>query len=180
VQQTQRYFRLDVRIPFAIQQRFEDEPPATLQTTFARQLAKKARSTLGNLSGRRDGEVKAALSATLDAMAVLEREVELLHRMVVLQSRGVDLRPTRLSIGGDGCVVQEQVDVPWGLVRVHMSLSLPGGERLVSADATAGPDAEGRFSILFDPDDPELRDLVVAFVFEQQRRERRRVLDADL
>lgn len=168
-----RFFRAPARVELALDS--ADSAAALLRPVQARRLAGQAREVLGRLSTRRDAEVKEALVHVLDAVSALEREVELLHRRALLGNRGVSLVEHDVRIGGDGLeVVGLQAE---GHVGVHMGLRVAGSYQLVSVRAQAR-DAGTHVELLFDDIDAASRDLVVAFVFEQQRRARRRELDA--
>ena len=130
--------------------------------------------SLGRLSSRRDFEVKEALSLVLDAVSAMERELEAMQRRILLGERGVTMRELDVRIGGDGIWVPEGVE---GHVVVHMGLRVGGAHHLVSTHGSACT-APGGSEIAFMDPDPSVRDLVVAFVFDQQRKERRRELDA--
>ncbi|HJN74019.1 MAG TPA: hypothetical protein QGF58_08820 [Myxococcota bacterium] len=145
-----------------------------LRPVQARRLAVEAREHLDRLSNRRDLEVKEALGLVLDAVAAMERELEEMQRRLLLGQRGVTLREQPVRIGGDGLWVGEKVE---GAVLVHLGLRVAGAHHLVCAHAV-GRTAPGGSELAFTDPDPSVRDLVVAFVFDQQRKERRRELDA--
>ncbi len=149
-----------------------------------RRLAEHARGLVGTLSTRRDSQVKAALSAVLDAVAALEREVELLHRRMFLESRGIDLQHRPVEIGADGLWLLDVTPAERELLSeqgARLLLVLPGrgGERLLALNVEAGDWREDAVDLVFSDPDPALVDLVVAFAFETQRKERRRELQTD-
>jgi hypothetical protein len=139
-------------------------------------MAKHARRQVALLSDNRDRPVREAISSVLDIVETLERQVELLHRRMVLEFRKLKLEPTRVSIGGDG--VEFVPDEPLSVgdsIRLHILIPLRGGRNLLSVDGfvtTVG--ADNLASVTFASDEPETLDLLVGFTFEHQRRERRR------
>jgi hypothetical protein len=146
-------------------------------------LAEHARGLVGALSTRRDSQVKAALGAVLDAVGALEREVELLHRRVFLEARGVVLYDREVRLGADGLWLHGATPAERALLtgpgaRVHLELPCRGGEQLLALNVIAGCWRGNAVDLLFDDPDPALVDMVVAFAFETQRKERRRELDA--
>lgn len=167
-----QFFRVDARVELALDT--PDSADAGLRPVQARRLADQARQVLGKLSTRRDAEVREALVHVLDAVTVLEREVELLHRRALLGGRGVQLVEHAVRIGGDGLEAPLQASGPF---LVHMGLRLSGAYHLISVRANAHRSPRGT-ELTFEDIDTSSRDLIVAFVFEQQRRERRRELDA--
>lgn len=168
-----RFFRVDARVELAVDS--ADSAASWLRPVQARALAGQARDVLGKLSTRRDADVREALVHVLDAVSALEREVELLHRRALLGNRGVTLVERAVRLGGDGLsVAGVSIDGP---VLVHMGLRVGGSYQLVSVRAAASALDEGTELQFVDIDGPS-RDQVIAFVFEQQRRERRRELDA--
>jgi len=169
---SERWFRVQTTVEVGF------EEPRTggggLRPLQARKLAEQARLSLDRLSNRRDLEVKEALSLVLDAVAAMERELEEMQRRTLLDRRGVRLEQCEVRIGGDGFWTPMSVEGP---VLVHIGLRVGGVHHLVSALAV-GRTAPGGSEIRFTDPDPGVRDLVVAFVFDQQRQERRRELDA--
>ncbi len=173
-------FRVCARVGLALDERRSSR---AIQPIQGRRLADHARSLVGTLSSRRDSEVKLALSAVLDAVGALEREVELLHRRVFLEGRGVELHDRDVEIGADGLWLagvtgSERAQLSNGGGRLHLELPLPTGEQLVAVDVVVSGWRGDTVDLLFDDPDPTLVDVIVAFVFSKQRRERRRELDA--
>ena len=173
-------YRVPARVGLALDERRSNR---LVQPIQGRRLAEHARSLVGSLSSRRDSQIKDALSAVLDAVGALEREVELLHRRVFLEARGVELHDRDVEIGADGLWLShvtgaERAQLTEGAARLHLELPLPTGEQLVAMDVVVGGWREDRVDLLFDDPDPARVDVIVAFVFSKQRRERRRELDA--
>ncbi len=172
--QSTAYFRVELELPITLEPLGSEAGPAP-RPILSRQLAARAREVLSHMSHSANGEVLDALSSVLAAVEVLEREVEMLHRQMFLSSRGLELSSRRLWIGGDGLRL-EGADLPAVGERARVYLSLPArdGEQLLVLDAEVRPGGELTFTDI----EPSLRDRLVAFVFESQRRERRRELDA--
>ena len=166
------WYRVEALVELALEEPGMDSGLAPVQ---ARRLAVEARRSLDRLSTRRDQEVREALGLVLDAVETLEREVELLHRRSVLRGRGLALRPVHASIGGDGLWMPESHGP--GRVLLHLGLRSSGAYHLVSTLAELSS-AAGGSELRFVEPDPGVQDLIVAFVFETQRKERRRELDA--
>jgi len=166
-----RFFRVEAFVDMAVEPRRGGPGLAPVE---ARRLSREAYRALEGLSSRRDAEVKHALGLVLDALTAMERELEIIQRRNLLQSRGVELRPLRAFIGGDGMVADEALPII-GEATVHLSLPVRGHTELLSVDAHIEPDTRTvRFRDVAD----SVRDVLVAFTFEQQRKERRRELDA--
>lgn len=172
--QSPAYFRVEVELPLALEP-LEPGACEAPRPVLSRQLAARARDVLSRMSHSANGEVRDALASTLAAVEALEREVEMLHRQMFLSNRGLRLSHRRLRIGGDGLrLAGGDCPVSGELVRIYLSLPAREGEQLLVLDAQAGPGGELTFTDI----EPGLRDRLVAFVFEYQRRERRRELDA--
>ncbi len=167
------WFRVEATVELALDE--AGSHASGMQPIQARRLAAEARQSLDRLSTRRDAEVRASLALVLDAVETLEREVELLHRRSVLRGRGLALRQVHATIGGDGMWVSESHGSRAALV--HLGLRVGGAYHLVSTDAEVRPEAGGTELRWVDAD-PSVQDLLIAFAFEQQRKERRRELDA--
>ena len=170
-------FRVSTVIPTAI------EPVVTTSTgappflTLGRRLSGQARMQVEKLSNRSETHLKEALSLTLDAMEAIEREVEMLHRRMVLTFRDLELVDTEMELGADGAFLPGRAPPETGLARVHLLLNVRNARELVSIEADV-LSRDGGCEFSFSTADPEVQDLVVAFAFEHQRRERRRALDA--
>jgi hypothetical protein len=167
----QTWFRVQTTVELAVEQ----GQASALAPVQARRLAHAARESVGQLSTRRDQEVAEALSRVLDAVEVLEREVELVWRQQRLASRSLVLETTQVHIGGDGLRLERALEAgPW---TVHLGVVVQGAYRLLTLDATARP-VPGGTELLWREPDATSQDAVVALVFELQRKERRRVRDA--
>ena len=139
-------------------------------------MAKHARRQVALLSDNRDRPVREAISSVLDIVETLERQVEMLHRRMVLDFRKLKLEPTRMNIGGDGVeFVLEDPPTVGDTIRLHILVPLRGGRNLLSVDGiVTSVSNDNSTSVTFTSDEPETLDLLVGFTFEHQRRERRR------
>ncbi len=164
------WFRIEALVDLAV------APPGSvsLAPIEGRRLAVEARDALDELSGRREAEVKRVLSLVLNAVTALERQMEVLQRRWMLQNHGVTLKPHQVRIGADGLVTREPLLVT-GPALVHLGLNMRGQQHLLSLNAEVSGD--GLRVDFIDPE-PFDRDTLVAFTFEQERRERRRELDS--
>ncbi len=153
----------------------EQEPPGA--TTGSTPLADRARGAAARV-GRANFEVRDALWALLEAVAGLERTVDRLERTLELRDHGIELRPELVLVGADGVGLQRHGPWPDGeAVYVHLSLELREAGHLLALHGVVERDADGTF-VRFTGLREDVRDLLVAFVFQQEARERRRVLDA--
>ena len=176
-------FRVSTTLPIAVEPMPDTDPSSAYSLTLGRKLSEETRAVLEKFSNRSEAHIKEAFAGVLDAVSALEREVEMLHRRMHLAFQRIDLVDTQVSIGEHG------IQVPWtedlaefGRVRVHLLVSARSARHLLTLEARlqAASESEG-LEYAFEYTDPELIDLLVAFVFEHQRRERRRELDiADL
>lgn len=143
-------------------------------------ITDRARSTLNRMSRNIDVDVYEAMSAMVEAMQQLEREVHLLRHRQALSAMGVELRGELVEIGGDGVTLQR--DIPFGEgdgVQVHLDLKVWGMQRLMVLRAVVRKDETGSH-LDFTDIGPEQRDTLVALVFQEQGRRRRHALaDAD-
>ena len=177
VSSSQHYFRVHLDLPLAIQV-MDPSGGAALRPVLARQLAVRARDVLGRMSASHHGDLRDALGSVLQAVEALEREVEMLHRKMFLSNQGIVLRSRRVALGGDGLTllgpgIEDDTPGEGERVRVYLALSSTAGEQLLIVDGLA----DGG-EVRFDDVEPALRDRLIAFVFDYQRRERRRELDS--
>lgn len=144
-----------------------------------RHMASHARRQLNLLRSNRDQPIREAVSAVLDIVETLERQVEMLHRRMVLDFRKLALEPTEMLIGGDGArfVLEEEFELG-ERIKAHLLVPLRGGRNLVEVKGTVVEIFDGMVEVQFDEGSDEMLDLLVGFCFEHQRRERRRELDA--
>jgi hypothetical protein len=170
-------FRVSTVIPMAIEPVETATSGAPPFLTLGRRLSGQARLQVEKLSNRSETHLKEALSLTLDAMEAIEREVEMLHRRMLLTHRDLELVDTELELGADGAFLPATTPPETGVARLHLLLNVRNARHLVSIEADAEP-RDGGCEFTFSTADPDVRDLVVAFAFEHQRRERRRELDA--
>jgi hypothetical protein len=115
----------------------------------------------------------------LDVVETLERQVEMLHRRMVLDFRKLDLVRRRVKLGGEGLLMEDPLDFSEDqLVRLHILLPIRGGRSLLTVDGVVTQSDESGIEFKFTEEDPEVIDRIVAFSFEHQRKERRRALDS--
>ncbi|MEE2751802.1 MAG: hypothetical protein VX519_10260 [Myxococcota bacterium] len=174
----QESFRVSAVLPVAFEVLNSDASGAPPFLTLGRRLSQNARDVVEKLSSRADAEFKEAITLTLDAMEALERQVDMLQRRVLLNAKDLELVDTEMELGADGVWIAEDMQHE-GRVRLHLLLSARNAHHLLVMDASAGP-KDGGTEYRWEPTDPQNRDLIVAFAFEHQRRERRRELDAPI
>ena len=145
--------------------------------TLGRRLSQNAREAVEKLSSRADAEFKEVITLTLDSIEAVERQVDMLQRRVLLNAKGLELVDTEMELGADGAWIAQQKAPHEGRVRLHLLLLARNAHHLLTMDAAASP-KDGGTEYRWEPTDPQNRDLIVAFAFEHQRRERRRELDA--
>jgi hypothetical protein len=170
-------FRVSTVVPTAIEPVETTAESAPPFLTLGRRLSGQARLQVEKLSNRSEAHLKEALSMTLDAMEAIEREVEMLHRRMLLNFRDLELVDTKMELGADGAFLPATEPPDTRLARLHLLLNVRNARHLVSIEADVLA-RDGGCEFSFSTADPEVRDLVVAFAFEHQRRERRRALDA--
>ncbi len=139
-------------------------------------LADRARATAARI-GRASLEVRDALWAVLDAVSGLERTVEWLQVSLALRTQGTELQPQLVLIGADG--IELQRPGPWSegqFVHVYVMLDVRDVQQLLAVQATVEQRETGAYLAFRELRDDE-RDLIVAFVFQQEAKERRRALD---
>jgi hypothetical protein len=142
-------------------------------------LAAEARDQVAMLGSRQPDQYKEALNAVLDVVETLERQVEMLHRRMILDFRKLDLVRRRLELGGDGLRLFEGEGFARGdRVRLHILLPVRHGRNLITVDAEVSSVDGSEVEFQFSEQEPEVLDMIVAFSFEHQRKERRRELDA--
>ena len=173
------YFRVNAVLPLAIERREGEDHPPPPALVIGRSLASEARDQLSQLGSRQPDQYKDALNSVLDVVETLERQVEMLHRRMVLDFRKLDLVRRRLELGGDGLHLFEESGFEVGeRVRLHILLPVRNGRSLIAVDGQVNEVTEDGVGFLFDEQEPEVIDLIVAFSFEHQRKERRRELDS--
>ncbi len=173
------YFRVNAVLPIAIERNRGEEHPPPPSLVVGRSLAAEARDQVAQLGSRQPDQYKDALNSVLDVVETLERQVEMLHRRMVLDFRKLDLVRRRLELGGDGLhLFETQGFVVGDSVRLHILLPLRTARNLIAVDAEVVAVENGEVEFRFSEQEPEVIDLIVAFSFEHQRKERRRELDA--
>ena len=155
----------------------EDPEQIPLLRARGTPLADRARAVAARV-GRAQLEVRDALWAAMDAVAGLERTVDRLTRTLALRDAGIELASELISIGADGFDLQRTG--PWidgQEVTVHLALDVRDVPHLLSVRARVEQRPAGAHIHFCDLRGEE-RDLIVAFVFQQEAKERRRALDA--
>jgi predicted transcriptional regulator len=134
-------------------------------------VGERVRALANRMSRSIELEVRDAIAQVGDALADLEKRVDRMQHRMALAENGLDLRPELVEIGEDGLRLQRSITHPVGSrVRAFVDVTVWGTSRLLVLDgvvAQAGPDAEVRFVDLAQ----DIRDTLVAFVFQEQGRE---------
>jgi len=132
-------------------------------------LGDRARAAASRV-GRASYEVREALSSMADVIGGLERELRRLQGVMALADQGIELRRELAHIGADGVVLQRPVGRPQGETGwVVLSLEVRDAQQLLLLQG----EVDGMELVFVDPPQ-DIRDLLVAFTFQQQARERRR------
>ena len=175
---TPRWFRVTCVLPFAAIPAKADTIPPLMDTAPSTVLSDRARLSINRVS-RRDVDIREAMFALYDGLVHLERELEEMRRNMRLTAAGVELRPELIHIGGDGLTLQRPLAWRVGdAVHLYVSLAIRDSACLMGIPATVARGEEGHTELVFGAMTPEQRDRIVAFTFQQQGRERRRVLDS--
>lgn len=138
-------------------------------------LSDRARPVVSRI-GRTQLEVRDALWAVLDALGGVERTVDWMRATMTLQDQGVQLSAELVLIGADGVQLHRQG--PWAdgqPVRVYLVLPVKDVQHLMPLRAEVEHRADGAFLAFQDLRGDE-RNLLVAFVFQQELKERHRAL----
>jgi hypothetical protein len=175
----QLYFRVKTVLPIAVESRKGEDHPAPQTLVVGGSLANEARLEVDRIGGRQPDQYREALNAVLDVVETLERQVEMLHRRMVLNFRKIDLARRRVELSGEGLFLFDaQGFSKDDLVRVHILLPIRGGRSLITVDGMVSTLSEEGIEFQFSEQDPDVIDRIVAFSFEHQRKERRRELDS--
>jgi len=172
----QESFRVSAVLPVAFEVLPSDSSSVPPFLTLGRRLSQNAREAVEKLSSRADAEFKEVITLTLDSIEAVERQVDMLQRRLLLNAKGLELVDTEMELGADGVWIAQEAPHE-GRVRLHLLLLARNAHHLLAMDAAASP-KNGGIEYRWEPTDPQNRDLIVAFAFEHQRRERRRELDA--
>lgn len=142
-----------------------------------RKASNQARAVISRVN-RTDIDLRDVARALLEAIAHLERDVERLNNRLQLGDRGINLEAQMLYMGGDGLRLDRKLPfAPGQYVLVFLDLPVSPQSQLVVASAQVIATLEGT-SLHFTQLRPETRDRIIAFLFQQQAKERRRALDA--
>jgi len=172
------WFRITAVLPMAVFPSGDSAPLPNQRSMNRRAGADRARAAAARLRVRTDPELRETLLALADAVGTLELEVYRIQRKLLLYDSGIALRPELASLGGDGIGITRRLEWEAGTeVDVVFTLALRDAEHLLSIRARVEEADEGT-DLAFTGISEDQRDLIVAFVFQQQARERRRDLDA--
>lgn len=144
---------------------------AVMAPVMARKLAGEARSSVERLSPTRDRRVRDALERVLDAVEVLEREMEWVWRRQLNASRGMVLQPTWVKLTPTGVVLEGAYEP--GEAMLQLGVVLAGSWRLLALPVCVEAQGSGSFLRLQDLREED-RDTLAALVLDLQRKERRR------
>lgn len=139
-------------------------------------LADRARAAVARV-GRANLEVRDALSGVLEAVSGLERTIAWLTGSMALGQRGIELNPELVWIG-EGAIDLQRTG-PWPdaqPVVVYLVIELRDARHLLTLRGVVEQREQGA-RVAFRGLTGEERDLIVAFVFQQEAKERRRALD---
>jgi hypothetical protein len=173
-----RWFRVTCVLQLAVIPSRPDALPPLLDAKPSTPHSDRARAALSRVS-RRDADIREALMAMYDGLVQVERELEEMRRNLKLAAAGIDLKPELIHIGGDGLSLQRPSAWREGdQVHVYVGLAIRDSDCLLGIPATVMRSNANATELVFGTMSPEQRDRIVAFTFQQQGRERRRVLDS--
>lgn len=155
-----------------------DRDPLTLPSPRNAPLADRARASVSRIS-RQSIEVRDALWATLEAVAGLERELEHLHAVRALTEAGIELKREIVHVSADGVALQRRG--PWAdgeQVMLYLSIHLRDARHMLALVSTVDQEDDGAF-FRFNGLSEDVKEMFVAFGFQQEAKERRRALAAD-
>jgi hypothetical protein len=173
----ERFFRIGAVVQMVVVAGGADVAPPVPRTP-ERPHSERARYAWNRGRSHYDFEEREVIGSIVEAVSAIDQEIRRLRHHIALVEGGAALRPELCRIGGDGVALSRHLS--WGegdAVFVVLSLFARDSEHLLCLPAVIHQDPDGTemiFSDLF----AEERDLVVAFVLQQQARERRRDLDS--
>lgn len=172
------WFRIQAVIEAAIEVS-QEPPPAAFAHTARLPRSDRARAAVARLSMREEPEIREVCNALVEAVVGLETDVRRLRQHTQLAALGVEMTPRLVGIGADGLTLPKRSRWAEGTrVRVWLDLTVRNNDHLLCMPAevvAAREDHQTEIAFIHTDDEPN--DLLVAFVFEQQAKERRRVLD---
>jgi hypothetical protein len=175
VDDTNNSFRITAVLALAIQ-KADGNPPEIGKARVKPQLD-RARALTNRLWAQSD--VREALSAIVEALVALENELRQIQHAAELESIGIRIQNQMVDISAAGIGLQRPTPLAIGtVVNVYLLLPVRGTQHLLVLPAVLKairPDDKPEYEWLDLPND--LKDLIVGFVFQQQGKERRRVLD---
>ena len=151
------------------------EPPVTLPPR-GNPLADRARAAVTRV-GRNALEVRDALQAVLESVSGLERTLSWLTGSLALGKAGIELKPELVLIGEGAIDLQRSG--PWTdgqAVIVYAALELRDAIHLLTLKGSVEQRDHGA-RIALEGLRGDESDLIVAYVFQQEAKERRRALD---
>lgn len=134
-------------------------------------VGERIRNLANRLSRVIELEVRDAVAQIGDALTDLENRVDRMQHRFALAEMGLDLRTELVDIGESGICLQRPIPFEAGAnVKVFVDVTVWGASRLLVLEGEVvvnTPNAEVRFVGLTQ----DIRDLLVAFVFQEQGRE---------
>lgn len=169
----QPWFRISSPLSIAVRPDDGRRGASELDTGRLRVHTDRARMAVSRL-GWEQSELRDALRAILDAFAGLEGEVDRLSRVMHLENEGVELRTLPVRLGGDGITIPGTSFWREGTaVVVYMDIDSPNGARILTVHGSVVAGPADSTEITFDRIRSDQRDTIVAWVFQQQQKERR-------
>ena len=163
-------FRIPAVVEVAVVPKARPDELGPIAPSHGTPVADRARGVITRV-GRANWEVRDALSAVVDAVGGLEREVQRLRGLLTLREQGIQLRRELAHVGPDALVLQRPVGQPEGAeVHLLLSIELREAHHLLALDAVVAG-----FELRFVDPPRDIHDLLVAFTFQQEQRERRRL-----
>ncbi len=130
----------------------------------------RIRATLNRLSHQVDPEVREALNQIGEAITDLEHRVDRVQHRIALGELGLELRRELVEIAETGLALQRSLPYPEGTdVVVYLDITVWGSSTLLTLPGhirTRHPEARIDFVGI----SQDLRDTLVAFVFQEQGR----------
>lgn len=138
-------------------------------------VSDRARPVVSRI-GRTQLDVRDALWAVLDALAGIERTVDWMRNTLILRDHGVTLASELVLIGAGGVQLHRSGSWPDGqAARVYLALPVRDVQHLMTLRATIRQRPDGAY-LAFEDLRGDETDLLVAYVFQQELKERNRAL----
>lgn len=175
---TDQWFQVQAVVPLAFERLQPGQDPSWADWGAKRSVGDHAR-LMASRVGWDTHDVKEALRALVDAVTWLERELEDVTRRLHLTRSGLDLQEEILGISAGGCTLQRDLGwPPQTEAQLYLAIPVRGRSNLVSLRARVVDPGPGSTNLVWTDIRLDQRDMLVAFVFQQQAKERRRVLAA--